>query len=89
MERERKADATLKKARGLRDLFNEDIGHRPVAEITPQELLGVLKRAERRGHHETAQRLREFAGRIFRYSIDRVGGGADPTRTVSPIPVAV
>lgn len=78
MERERKADATLKKARWLRDLFDKDIGHRPVAEITPHELLSVLKRVERRGHHETAQRLREFAGRIFRYSIATLRADRNP-----------
>lgn len=78
MERERKADATLKKARWLRDLFDKDIGHRPVAEITPHELLSVLKRVERRGRHETAQRLREFAGRIFRYSIATLRADRNP-----------
>jgi integrase len=78
MERERKADATLKKARWLRGLFDKDIGHRPVAEITPHELLSVLKRVERRGHHETAQRLREFAGRIFRYSMATLRADRNP-----------
>ena len=30
-------------------------------------MLDVLKRVERRGHYETALRLRAFAGRVFRY----------------------
>ncbi|CAN5396044.1 hypothetical protein BH09PSE3_BH09PSE3_28480 [soil metagenome] len=46
MERERKADATLKKARWLRDLFDKDIGPRPVAEIEPHELLSVSNVAD-------------------------------------------
>ena len=31
-------------------------------------MLDVLKRVERRGHYETAIRLRSFAGRVFRYA---------------------
>jgi integrase len=33
----------------------------------PHELLDALKRIERRGQHETALRLRSFAGCVFRY----------------------
>lgn len=69
MEREAKALATLTKARWFRDLLDHDIGHRPISEITPHELLGALRKVEGRGHHETAQRLRAFAGRVFRYAI--------------------
>ncbi|WP_213979080.1 hypothetical protein [Sphingomonas sp. dw_22] len=43
------------------------IADRPIASLTPYELLDVLKRVERRGHHETALRLWAFAGRVFRY----------------------
>ncbi|WP_443029316.1 phage integrase central domain-containing protein [Sphingomonas sp. TDK1] len=43
------------------------VARRPIAAIAPHELLDVLKRAERRGHHETAVRLRAFAGRVFGY----------------------
>lgn len=66
MEREGKSPATLKKARWFLELI-EDIGKRPIAAITPHELLDTLRRVERRGHHETALRLRSFAGRVFRY----------------------
>lgn len=69
MEREGKSPATLKKTRWLLDLLDATIAPRPIAAITPHELLGALKTIERRGHHETAQRLRAFAGRIFRYAI--------------------
>lgn len=67
MEREGKSPATLKKARWFLELLDKDIGKRPISEVTPHELLEALKRVERRGHHETAQRLRAFAGRVFRY----------------------
>lgn len=66
MEREGKSPATLKKARWFLELL-AGIEKRPIASVTPHELLDVLKRVERRGHHETALRLRSFAGRVFRY----------------------
>lgn len=69
MEREAKAPATLKKARWFRDLLDPSIGHRPIADITAHELLQSLKRLERKGHHESAIRLRSFSGRIFRYAV--------------------
>lgn len=66
MGREGRSPATIKKARWFLELLG-GIAKRPIASITPHELLDVLKRVERRGHHETAVRLRAFAGRIFRY----------------------
>jgi integrase len=66
MQREGKSPATIKKARWFLELLS-GIAKRPIASVTPHELLDVLKRVERRGHHETAVRLRAFAGRVFRY----------------------
>lgn len=66
MEREGRSPATIKKARWFLELL-AGIAKRPIASITPHELLDVLKRVERRGHFETALRLRSFAGRVFRY----------------------
>jgi integrase len=45
------------------------IGSRPISAITPQELLGALRRIEARGRHETAHRVRALAGRVFRYAV--------------------
>lgn len=78
MEREKKAPATIKKARWFRDLLDPDIGHVPVAEVTPHQLLSALKKVERHGHHETAQRLRAFAGRVFRYAAATVRAERNP-----------
>lgn len=61
-----KSPATVKKARWFLELL-KDIGKRPISAVTPHELLDTLKRVERRGHHETALRLRAVAGRVFRY----------------------
>lgn len=66
MEREGRSPATIKKARWFLEIF-DGIAKRPIAAITPHELLDVLKRVKRRGHHEAALRLRSFAGRVFRY----------------------
>jgi integrase len=45
------------------------LGSRPVAAITAQELLVVLRRIEARGRHETAHRVRALAGRVLRYAV--------------------
>lgn len=78
MELEGKSPATLKKARWFRDLLDPHVGRRPVASVTPHELLAALKRLERRGHHETAHRLRAFSGRIFRYAVSTLRAQHNP-----------
>ncbi|MES2248616.1 MAG: integrase arm-type DNA-binding domain-containing protein [Pseudomonadota bacterium] len=45
------------------------IGKRPIAEIDAPELLAVLRRVESRGAIETAHRLREIVGQVFRFAI--------------------
>lgn len=60
------------------DIFPH-IGSRPIAEIGAPELLEVLKRVEKRGVVETAQRLRQTCGQVFRYAITTGRGKNDPT----------
>jgi integrase len=50
-----------------RDLFPW-IGHRPIAEITPAELLKTLERIENRNAIETAHRALQTAGQVIRYA---------------------
>lgn len=45
------------------------LGQRPIPEITAPELLIVLRRIENRGAIETAHRLCQSCGQIFRYAI--------------------
>lgn len=45
------------------------LGRRPIAEITPGELLQVLRRVESKGHIETAHRIKTLCGQVFRYAI--------------------
>ena len=53
----------------LRSFLCPYVGGRPVAGITAQELLAVLRRIEARGRHETAHRVRALAGRVLRYAV--------------------
>jgi integrase len=78
--REGRATATLEKQRWLLKLLGQDFGRRPVADITPQELLHELKKHERRGRLETAKQLRAFAGQVFRYAAATARAERDPAQ---------
>lgn len=45
------------------------IGRQPIAEVEAPELLKVLRRVEERGAIETAHRLKDACGQVFRYGI--------------------
>ena len=77
-EAEGLAMATLVKSNWLARVLSKSIGHRPVAEITPHEMLVVLKRYERDGNYEKARRLRSFASRVFRYAVSTLRAEHDP-----------
>ena len=55
------------------------IGNRPVGEITAPELLAVLRRLESRGKLETAQRLKQICGQVFRYAVATGRADRDPS----------
>jgi hypothetical protein len=60
------APKTMKKAvRTFEDLLFPYIGARPVSALTAPELLGVFRRLERRGEHETAHRPSSASGRLY------------------------
>lgn len=59
----------MKKLRWLLTFINDSIGKRPVASISAQELLLMLRRMEGKGRYETAKRLRSTCSQIFRYAI--------------------
>jgi integrase len=50
------------------DVFPQ-IGSRLIAEVGAPELLEVLRKVEKRGVIETARRLRQTCGQVFRYAI--------------------
>ncbi|GGE21456.1 integrase [Polymorphobacter glacialis] len=78
LEGEGKSDATLIKARWFLDLLRPAIGRRPIVDIEPSEILAPLKQLERKGHHETARRVRAFASRVFRFAVATDRAKADP-----------
>jgi integrase len=55
------------------------IGKRPIGSITPPEMLVLLRRPESLGKLETAQRLKQRAGQVFRYAIGTSRAERDPT----------
>jgi len=78
MEQEGRAEATMNKVRWLSRQLVRAIGSRAIADVTPQELLAVLKRVEQTGKRETANRLRAFASRVFRYAVATARASNDP-----------
>jgi integrase len=45
------------------------IGRRPIAALEPPELVDMLRKVEKRGVNETARRLKQLVGQIFRFAI--------------------
>lgn len=60
-----------------RDIFPW-IGDRPTADVTAPELLQALRRIEERGAIETAHRILQNCGQIFRYAIATGRAARDP-----------
>jgi integrase len=71
--------STLKKNRWYRDILARPIKSRPIAEITPAEILDLLQRIERSGRRETAHRMRGFIGAVFRLAIVTLRATTDPS----------
>jgi integrase len=67
----------------LRSRLNADLlpalGHRPLAEIEPIEVLDVIRRIERRDAIEMAKRVMQMASAIFRYGVATSRCQRDPT----------
>ncbi|EEE35861.1 site-specific recombinase, phage integrase family [Rhodobacteraceae bacterium KLH11] len=66
---EGRAEQTLKKKAWLVEMANKDLAKLAVMEITPSDVLAVLKKQEKAGNLETASRLRTTIGEVFRYAI--------------------
>jgi integrase len=56
------------------------IGKSPVSELTPPEILKVLRRVESRGALETAHRIRQYIGQVMRYAVATGRAERDPTQ---------
>ena len=55
------------------------IGRRPIAALEPPELLDMLRKVEKRGVNETARRLKQLIGQIFRFAIVTGRAKRDPS----------
>lgn len=64
-------------ARLAKDVFPW-IGGRPVADITPPEVLSVLRRIESRGALDTSHRALQNCGQVFRYAVATGRATRDP-----------
>lgn len=62
-----------------RDVFPW-LGAKPIAEITPPDLLSVLRRIESRGAIETAHRAMGNCGQVFRYAVATGRAERDPSQ---------
>lgn len=56
------------------------LGQRPLHEVRPPEVLQALRRVEERGAIETAHRLLQYCGKIFRYGVATGRIESDPCR---------
>jgi integrase len=55
------------------------LADRPIAEISPAEILTLLKKVEKSGRRETAKRLQASIGRVFRLAVATLRAPTDPT----------
>lgn len=79
LNREGRAEATMKKVRWLLGLAFEDLGDFPVGQIRPADVLVPLRRVEAKGNFESARRLRSTIGSVMRYAIATARAENDPT----------
>ena len=78
-QRAKLAPVTATKAEWLLGMAYAEIGRRPIAEIAAREVLTLLQPIEATGRHETAHRVKQRIGQVFRYAIATGRAERDPT----------
>jgi integrase len=73
------AESTLAKNSWMLQTLAAPLTDRPVAEITPAEVLAILKKVEKSGRRETARKLRGIIGKVFRIAVATLRATNDPT----------
>lgn len=76
--REGLAQVTLDKIRWLLAKAYPKLGSLPIAQITAQDVLVVLRSVEATGRYESARRMRSVLSRVFRYGIATARADRDP-----------
>ena len=74
------ADATVSKREWFLRLVERSLGHRPISEIAPYEILEAVRPYEAAKNDEKAHRTLQFIGQVFRYAVANQLAPSDPTR---------
>jgi len=71
---------TATRSEYLLGLVCASIGHLPIGEIEPADVLTAIRRIEGKGKLESARRSLQLAGAVFRYAVATARLASDPTR---------
>lgn len=75
-----RAESTDAKVRGWLDNdILPAIGHLPIASITPRDVLDLVRRVEKRGAIDSATRMKQLCGQVFRYAVAEGSAERDVT----------
>jgi integrase len=74
------AEATVGKRKWFLRLVEKSLGHRPIADIAPFEVLEAVRPYEAAKNDEKAHRTVQFIGQVFRYAMANQFALSDPTR---------
>ena len=74
------APSTAIRCEYLLSLLKPSIGHLPIADIGPADVLASVRKMESKGKLETARRTLQLAGAVFRYAVATARLASDPTR---------
>ncbi len=74
------AEATVQKREWFVRLVEKSLGHRPIAEIQPYQVLDAVRPFEASRNDEKAHRTLQFIGQVFRYAVANQLAPSDPTR---------
>jgi integrase len=78
--REGMSESTASKSEYYIGRMGQVIERMPISEIGAPDLLAVLRRIEAKGNYETALRVLQLSGRVFRYAIATARLTSDPSR---------
>lgn len=74
-----RTEETIRKNAWLLNDLAKPLHRYPIKDITPADILALLKRIEKSGRRETATRLRSRIGSVFRYAVATLRADNDPT----------
>ena len=74
------AASTAVRSEYLLSLLMPSIGRMPISEIEPADVLGAIRKIEKKGNLESARRTLQLASAVFRFAVATARLGSDPTR---------